>query len=97
MTYTITLEDCPYSITDQAKHHAEVKFQRVLERNLGQPEDVLQVYKAWQNAIETDESELSLHDKTLAQKWTAAIQKAQAAGLSELGECEAYFDIRIER
>ncbi len=97
MTYTITLEDCPYSITEQAKHNAETKFQRTLERNLGEPEDVLQVYRAWQNAMETDESELSTHEKTLAQKWVEALYKAQTAGLSELGECEAYFDLRVQR
>lgn len=97
MTYTITLEDCPYSITEQAKHKAEATFQRILERQLGEPEDVLQVYKAWQNAMETDESELSAHEKALAQKWAETINKAQVAGLSELGECEAYFDIRIQR
>lgn len=95
--YTITLEDCPTSITEQAKLNAEYRFQRVLERAFKEPEDILLAYKTWQNAMESDESELSEEDKVLAEKWLAVAIKAQQEGLRDLGECEAYFDIHVER
>lgn len=95
--YTITLEDCPTSITEQAKLNAEHRFQRVLERAFSDPEDVLHAYQVWQNAMESDELELSEDDKALAKKWMDIASKAQQEGFRELGECEAYFEIRITR
>lgn len=95
--YTITLEDCPSSITEQAKLNAEYRFQRVLERAFNEPEDVLLAYRTWQNAMESDESELSDDDKSLAKRWIDVAGKAQIEGLKELGECKAYFEIRVER
>lgn len=93
--YTITLEDCPSSITEQAKLNAEYRFQRVLERAFREPEEVLLAYRTWQNAMESDESELSEDDKALVKKWMDIATKAQQEGFRELGECEAYFEIRI--
>lgn len=95
--YTITLEDCPSSITEQAKLNAEYRFQRVLERAFSEPEDILLAYRTWQNAMKSDESELSEDDKALAKRWIDVASKAQQEGMKELGECEAYFDIRVER
>lgn len=95
--YTITLEDCPSSITEQARLNAEHRFQRVLERAFKEPEEVLLAYRTWQNAMESDESELSEDDKALAKKWIDTANKAQTEGFRDLGECEAYFDIRVER
>lgn len=43
--YTITLEDCPASITEQAKLNAEHNFQRVLEPDFSDPEDLLHAYQ----------------------------------------------------
>lgn len=97
MALTITLEDCPASMTDQAKLNAEYRFHRVLERQLGSSNLIIQTYKAWQNAMEVDESELSEPDKTLALRWIDAVTKAQREGLKELEECEAYFDIHINK
>lgn len=95
--YTITLEDYPSSLTKQAKLNAEYRFQRVLKRSLGEPEDIILAYKTWQNAMETDESELLDDDKALAKKWMDVVGKAQMEGLKELGEGEAYFEIRVEK
>lgn len=95
--YTITLEDCPSSVTEQAKLNAEYRFQRVLERAFRGPEEVLLAYRAWQNAMESDESELSEDDKALAKRWMDAASKAQQEGFRGLGECEAYFEIRLMR
>ena len=95
--YTITLEDCPSSVTEQAKLNAEYRFQRVLERAFKEPEEVLFAYRTWQYAMESDESELSENDMVLAKRWLDVASKAQQEGLRDLGECEAYFDIRVER
>lgn len=75
--YTITLEDCPTSITEQAKLNAEYRFHRMLERAFKEPEEVLLAYRTWQNAMESDEPELSEDDKTLAKKWIDTACKAQ--------------------
>lgn len=95
--YTITLEDCPSSVTEQAKLNAEYRFQRVLERAFREPEEVLLAYRTWQNAMESDESGLSEDDKMLAKRWIDVASKAQQEGFRELGECEAHFEIRINR
>lgn len=95
--YTITLEDCPSSVTEQAKLNAEYRFQRVLERAFKEPEEVLLAYRTWQNAMESDESELSEEDKTLAKHWIDVANKAQQEGFRDLGDCEAYFEIRITK
>lgn len=57
----------------------------------------MRAYRAWQDAMESDESDLSEDDKALAKRWIDVTGKAQQEGLKELGECEAYFDIRVER
>ncbi|GGE68164.1 hypothetical protein GCM10007278_15320 [Paenalcaligenes hominis] len=44
--------------------------------------------------MESDKSELSEDDKAPAKKWMNIASKAQQEGL---GECEAYFEIRINR
>ena len=95
--YTITLEDYPASLTEQAKLNAEFSFQRILERAPGEPETIITTYRSWQYAMESDESELSETDKRLAKKWLEVASKAHTEGLKELGECEAYFCLHIER
>lgn len=69
----------------------------MLERAFKEPEEVLLAYRTWQNAMESGESELSKDDKALAKLWIDVAGKAQQEGLKELGECEAYFDIHVER
>ncbi|MCQ9616674.1 hypothetical protein L1889_08085 [Paenalcaligenes niemegkensis] len=97
MSYTITLQDAPSDISERAKKDAEYRFQRTLQRSLGEPDEVVASYMAWQNAEETAESELSPEEITLAKRWIAAATKAQQDGFRELGESEAYFEIRVER
>ena len=95
--YTITLEDCPSSVTEQAKLNAEYRFQRVLECAFKEPVKALRAYRAWQNPMGSDESELSEDDKALAKRWIDIASKAQMEGLKELEEYEAYFDICVTR
>ena len=97
MTYAITLQDAPSDITDRAKRDAEERFRRTLERALGGPDAVTRAYRAWQHLEETAEAETSAEDIALAKQWIAAATRARNDGLRELGESEAYFEVRIER
>lgn len=97
MTYTITLQDAPFEITDRAKENAQARFKKTLERTLGSAEDVLTAYQAWQMAQETAEDELSAEQIKLAKQWINAATKAQTEGFRDLGESEAYFEINIDR
>lgn len=97
MSYTISLQDAPSGITEQAKAEAEHRFQRTLERALGTEEEVIEAYRAWQTAEETAETELSNEEITLVKRWIAAATRAQHDGFRELGESEAYFEIRVDR
>lgn len=97
MSYTISLQDAPSGITERAKSEAEYRFQRTLERALGTEEEVIEAYRAWQTAEETAETELSNEEITLVKRWIAAATRAQQDGFRELGESEAYFEIKVER
>jgi hypothetical protein len=97
MTYTITLQDAPTDITDRARRDAEERFRRVLERALGGSDAVPLAYRAWQQAEETAETETSAEDITLAKQWIAAATRARNDGFRDLGETEAYFEVKMER
>lgn len=97
MSYTVTLEDFP-EITPQYRLEAERRFRKTLERALGGEEEVPLAYRAWQNAEESAESELSELDRQLAVRWQKAALRARQDGFQGLGESdEAYFDIRVQR
>lgn len=57
--YTITLEDYPASLTEQAKLNTELRFRHILDRALSEPEIIITTYRFWQYAMESDESELA--------------------------------------
>ncbi|XJC79624.1 hypothetical protein ACHFCA_52715 (plasmid) [Delftia tsuruhatensis] len=97
MSYTITLHDAPSDITERGRREAEERFRRSLEKVMQGPEAVVQAYRAWQLAEETAETELSGEDIALAKKWIAAATRAMSDGFRDLGESEAYFEVRIER
>src|SRR5690606_10528123 len=94
--YTITLQDPPADITERARQDAEQRFRRTLERALGGPEAIVQVYRAWQTAEETAESEMSADDIVLAKRWISASMRARNDGFRDLGETEAWFEVRLE-
>jgi len=97
MSYSITLHDAPSDITERARREAEERFRRTLEKAMRGPEAVVQAYRAWQLAEETAETELSADDIALAKQWIAAATRAMTDGFRDLGESEAYFEVRIER
>lgn len=95
--YTVTLQDAPDDITDRARHEAEQRFQRTLERALGGPDHVLAAYRAWQAAEESTESEMSTDDIALTKRWITASSRARNDGFRDLGESQAWFEVRLNR
>jgi len=76
---------------------AEVRFIKELEKSLGSAEAVVAVYRAWQEASECDSSALSAETSTLAIKWPKAFDVAQRAGLKNVGESDAHFELQLQR
>ena len=76
---------------------AEIRFAKELERSLGSGEAVAEVYRAWCNTAEADASKLSAATSPLAVKWPKAFDAAQRAGLKNIGEGDAHFELRLER
>ena len=76
---------------------AEVRFVKDLERSLGSAEAVAAVYRAWLEASECEASELSAQTSTLAAKWPKAFDTAQRAGLKNIGEGDAHFELHLQR
>ncbi|OXR49540.1 hypothetical protein PuT2_07005 [Pusillimonas sp. T2] len=95
--YTITLQDPPSDIPERALNDAQNRFQKTLERALGGPENVIAAYRAWQTAEETSETEMSDEDIAMAKKWLVAASRARNDGLRDLGETEAWFEVKLVR
>jgi hypothetical protein len=72
---------------------AEQRFRRELDRQLGG--DVLLALRAFQNASESGESDLTKDEIALAKRWAKAYDMARTAGFRDLGDTqEAYFEVR---
>ncbi|ROT44307.1 hypothetical protein [Pusillimonas sp. NJUB218] len=95
--YTITLQDPPSDIPERTLNDAQNRFQKTLERALGGPENVIAAYRAWQTAEETSETEMSDEDIAMAKKWLVAASRARNDGLRDLGETEAWFEVKLVR
>ena len=93
--YTITLQDAPSDVPEKARLEAQRRFQRTLERALGGPDEVLAAYRAWQTAADITESEMRPEDMEQAKRWIAAAGRAHSDGFRELGESEAWFEVRL--
>lgn len=97
--------DKPYSVSLQGveglpaveRIAAEVRFIKDLERTFGSAEAVVAVYRAWREASECEASELSAETSSLAVKWPKAFETAQRAGLKNIGEGDAHFELQLER
>ena len=76
---------------------AEVRFIKELERSLGGEEAVVRVYRAWSEAAEVEASELDAETSSLAVKWPKAFNAAQRAGLKNIGEGDAHFELLLVR
>ena len=95
----------PYSVSLQGvedlpaaeRISAEIRFIKELERGLGSEESVVSVYRAWTEAAEAEASELDAETSSLAVKWPKAFNAAQRAGLKNIGEGDAHFELVLVR
>ena len=97
MTYTISLQDAPAEITERARREAEERFRRTLERALGGADAVMAAHRAWQAAEDTAETEMSAENIALAKQWIAAATRARNDGFRDLGETDAWFEVRMDK
>lgn len=95
-TYSVSLqgvEDLPPT----ERISAEVRFIKELERSLGGEDAVVDVYRAWSEASDAEASELDKETSSLAIKWPKAFNAAQRAGLKNIGEGDAHFELLLVR
>lgn len=90
--FSAKLIDYPHSSADAVKV-AEQRFRRELEKQLGA--DVLPVMRAFQNASESSDTDLTKTEIALAARWIKAYDAARKAGFRDLGDTdEAYFEVK---
>ena len=93
VAYLVRLSDYPHPAADAVKV-AEQRFRRELDRQLGN--DVVRALRAFQNASESGESDLTKDEVMLAKRWVKAFDAARTAGFRDLGDTdEAYFAVRV--
>ena len=76
---------------------ADTRFIKTLERQLGSSDAVVEVYQAWLEANDNPATEVSALTWALAGKWPKAFKAAQQAGLRDMGEGDAHFEMHLER
>ena len=97
--------DKPYIVSLRAveglpateKISAELRFIKEIERALGGAEAVVSVYQAWREASENEASEVRQETWALATLWAKAFDTAQRAGLKNIGEGDAHFELQLAR
>ncbi|WP_049794387.1 hypothetical protein [Variovorax paradoxus] len=90
VAYTVRLLD--YPAVDEALRGAEQRFRRELDRQLGA--DVVPALRAFQNASESGEADLTKAEIALAMRWAKAYDAARTAGFRDMGDTqEAYFEV----
>ena len=90
VAYIVRLVD--YPAVDALKV-AEQRFRRELDKQLSG--DVLLALRAFQNASESGESDLTKAEIALAKRWAKAYDAVRTAGFRDLGDTdEAYFEVR---
>ncbi|WGT62474.1 hypothetical protein [Variovorax paradoxus] len=94
VAYLVRLSDYPHPAAADAVKVAEQRFGRELDRQLGH--DVVPALRAFQNASESGESDLTKDEVMLAKRWVKAFDAARTAGFRDLGDTdEAYFAVRV--
>ena len=92
VAYTVRLADYPHPAADAVKV-SEQRFRRELDRQLDG--DVMRALRAFHNASESSETDLTRDEIALAKRWTKAYDAARTAGFRDLGDTdEAFFDVR---
>lgn len=80
-----------------ARIAAEIRFAGALERALGGAEPAAAAFAAWREASESDMSELGPETASLAAKWPRAFDSARQAGMREIGDEEAHFELSLSK
>ena len=55
------------------------------------------MYRAWREASENEATEVRQETWALAKKWAKAFETAQRAGLKNIGEGDAHFELELAR
>jgi hypothetical protein len=94
---SFTLQDYSPEDADEPKR-AESRFRKEMERVLGGALPMVQAFRAFTMARESEPEELSPTELRLAEAWVAAIPRAHAAGVDGLGPAPtAWFEVRSVR
>ena len=95
-TYTVTLRDYPEELPAKERIAAETRYAKVLEKQLGGPEQVAAALDTLNNLEESPPEVVSPGDLTLLKAWGKASTAAKQAGFRDLGEGDgAYFEVRL--
>ncbi len=92
--YVVSLEHVT-AMPAAEKISAELRFIKELDKSLGGSESVVATFMAWKEACDCDAAELSSDVASLAVKWPKAFEAAQRAGLKNIGEGEAHFELQL--
>lgn len=94
---TITLEDYWGDLAHEVPA-ATQRYRKEMERALGGALGVVQAFRAFSMARESEPEELSETERRLAAEWVAALPRAHAAGVNGLGPVPgAWFEVRSVR
>lgn len=94
--YAVTLHDYPEDLPSKERIAAETRYAKVLEKQLGGPEQVAAVLDTLSNLEDSPPEQVSAGDLTLLKAWGKASAAAKQAGFRDLGEGEsAYFEVRL--
>ncbi|MEO8858753.1 MAG: hypothetical protein ABI343_17360 [Burkholderiaceae bacterium] len=95
--YSVALTDAG-DIPMAERIAAEVSFVKELERTLGTPDEVVRVYRAWTEVMESESAVLHIESAERAYLWPKAAEAANRAGFRGLGDLgEAHFEMRLNR
>ena len=94
---TITLEDYWGDLPHEVPA-ATQRYRKEMERAMGGALGVVQAFRAFSMARESEPEELSETERRLADEWVAAMPRAHAAGVDGLGPVPgAWFEVRSVR
>lgn len=94
---TITLEDYWGDLAHEVPA-ATWRYRKEMERALGGALGMVQAFRAFSMARESEPEELTETERRLADEWVAAMPRAHAAGVDGLGPVPgAWFDVRSVR
>jgi hypothetical protein len=96
--YTVALVVDAVELPAAARIEAEKRYASTLERNLGGPDEVAAVLKAWQAVNDSALEDIDQLTAETAIRWPRAADQAQQAAMRPIGELPgAHFEVRLGR